>query len=133
MAAMIEIKGLDHVVLRVRDPARMVDFYCGVLGCTVERKLPGISLIQLRAGAALIDLLMVSEDKPRAPMEQGNMDHFCLQLGSFDETQICNYLAQYGVSVGATVIRYGAEGMGPSIYIHDPEGNVVELKGPAAR
>ena len=129
---MIEIKGLDHVVLRTHDQTRMVEFYRDVLGCAVERELPDIGLIQLRAGAALIDLVAVGKDKPKAPADQGNMDHFCVQLSSFDEGEIRKHLARYGVSVGETVSRYGAEGTGPSIYIHDPEGNTVELKGPPA-
>jgi glyoxylase I family protein len=42
-------------------------------------------------------------------------------------------LAPFNISVGETVERYGAEGTGPSVYFHDPEGNQIELKGPAAR
>jgi catechol 2,3-dioxygenase-like lactoylglutathione lyase family enzyme len=78
---MIRIREIDHLVLRVTDLERMLRFYCGVLGCTIERRLDAIGLVQLRAGRSLIDLVPV-------------------------------------------------EGEGPSIYVADPEGNVVELKGP---
>jgi extradiol dioxygenase family protein len=48
----------------------------------------------------------------------------------FDEAAIRSQLAKYGYSAGPVVQRYGAEGDGPSIYVTDPEDNVVELKGP---
>ena len=50
---MLEIKTIDHVVLRVQDVARMVRFYGEVLGCPVERELADFGSVQLRAGAAL--------------------------------------------------------------------------------
>jgi glyoxylase I family protein len=131
--------GLDHVVLRVRDLQRMLDFYGGVLGCPVERRLDDLGLVQLRAGAALIDLVPVASELGRAggagpapdPAAGGrNLDHFCLQVRPFDEAAIRAHLARHGLSAGPTERRYGAEGMGPSIYLLDPEGNTVELKGP---
>ena len=48
----------------------------------------------------------------------------------FDEEAIRAHLAAHGVEIGETAPRFGADGEGPSIYIHDPEGNTVELKGP---
>lgn len=128
--APILIAGLDHVVLRVRDTDRMVAFYRDVLGCAVEREVTGASLIQMRAGASLIDLVTVSADGGAVAAGPGNMDHFCVRVLPFDETAIRRHLAFHGVDAGATERRYGAEGSGPSIYIQDPEGNTVELKGP---
>ncbi len=58
------------------------------------------------------------------------MDHLCLRVEPFDEAAIRERLAEAGVEAGETARRYGAEGFGPSIYIEDPDGNVVELKGP---
>lgn len=132
---MITPRELDHLVLRVVDLDSMVGFYTGVLGCVVERRLDDIGLIQLRAGASLIDLVPVDSTLGkaggRAPGAEGrNLDHFCLRLESFDERAIRAHLADHDVAAGATEIRYGAEGEGPSIYVADPEGNVVELKGP---
>jgi uncharacterized protein involved in tolerance to divalent cations len=71
-------------------------------------------------------------DGPRADPAAGgrNLDHFCLRVLPFDEVAIRAHLARHGVSAGPTARRYGAEGMGPSIYLQDPEGNTVELKGP---
>jgi glyoxylase I family protein len=137
MTAPFGIAGLDHVVLRVRDVPAMARFYCGVLGCVVDKEQPKFGLTQLRAGAALIDLLDVDGPLGRvgggAPGETArNMDHFCLRIDPWDEAAITAHLHAAGIPIDDQGDRYGAEGYGPSIYIRDPEGNVVELKGPPA-
>jgi glyoxylase I family protein len=121
------IKNLDHVVLRVADVPRAIDFYCGTLGCQVERRVASIGLVQLRAGASLIDLVP-AEAGPDS--KAGNMDHFCLRIEPFDEAALRAHLASHGVEAGEFGQRYGAEGNGPSLYLEDPDGNIVELKGP---
>jgi len=130
-----KLQQLDHVVLRVRDVPRMVAFYRDVLGCTIERTQEAIGLTQLRAGDSLIDLVDVDGKLGRmggaAPGEQArNMDHFCLRVEPFDATTIVAHLEAHGVRLGEFGSRYGAQGEGPSQYLYDPEGNVVELKGP---
>ena len=133
---MIRIKRLDHVVIRAKNSVTMYDFYCDVLGCTVERESTAdLGLIQLRAGNALIDLVSVDGNLGRlggqAPGKGGrNMDHFCVLLESFNEHEIRTHLAKFNVIGSDLEQRYGAEGYGSSIYIQDPEGNTVELKGP---
>lgn len=131
----IALTGLDHVVLRIVDLDRALAFYRDALGCSVERRLDELGLIQLRAGSALIDLVPVDSLLGRAggagPGSDGhNMDHFALSLASFDEAAIRKQLEAHGIEVGETGTRYGAQGNGPSIYIRDPDGNTVELKGP---
>jgi glyoxylase I family protein len=131
---MIRIRELDHIVLRVVDLDKMVKFYMDVLGCTMERRQDEIGLVQLRAGRALVDLVPVDQKLGRMggapPGKEGrNVDHFCFRVEPFDEDQIRAHLARHGVESGATEARFGAEGEGPSIYINDPEGNTVELKG----
>jgi catechol 2,3-dioxygenase-like lactoylglutathione lyase family enzyme len=131
----IEIRGIDHVVLRVRDVERAIGFYCGVLGCREERRVDGLGLVQLRAGSGLIDLVDVAGPLGRLgggpPGDsERNVDHFALQLSSFEEASLRAELAAAGIEAGEVGERYGAEGMGPSLYIRDPDGNVVELKGP---
>ena len=121
------IRQLDHVVLRVRDMDAALAFYTGVLGCREERRLAGIGLVQLRAGASLIDLVPGEPDAAGA-----NMDHFALRIAPFDEAGLRAWLAAHGIAAAAAQPRYGAEGSGPSIYIRDPDGNTVELKGPPA-
>ena len=131
----IEIRGIDHVVLRVADLARAIGFYCGVLGCREERRVDALGLVQLRAGSALIDLVDVAGALGRLgggpPGDAGrNMDHFAIQLAAFDEPALRAELIAAGIEAGEVGERYGAEGLGPSLYIRDPDGNVVELKGP---
>ena len=132
---MIHLLGLDHVVLRVRDMPRVTRFYCDVLGCRVEKVQQELGLVQLRAGQSLVDLVSVDGELGMkggaAPGAEGrNMDHFCLRVEPFDPLAILAHLIRHGVVPGETKSRYGADGYGPSIYISDPEGNVIELKGP---
>jgi len=131
----IHIRDIDHLVLRVVDLARMERFYCEVLGCSVEKRQEAIGLVQLRAGRSLLDLVPVDGPLGRAggaaPGREGrNLDHFCFRIEPFDELAIRAQLRRHGVEAGPVEPRYGAEGEGPSIYVDDPEGNVVELKGP---
>jgi len=130
----IAIREIDHVVLRTAHPEAMLRFYTEVLGCPVERSLE-IGLVQLRAGRSLIDIVPADSDIGRRgggpPARDGkNMDHFCVRVDPFDEDAIRAHLRAHGIDAGATASRYGAEGDGPSIYIADPDGNTVELKGP---
>lgn len=132
---MLTIRSLDHLVLRVTDLQAMMAFYTDVLGCPVEKIQADLGLYQLRAGTALIDLVPV--DGPlgakggAAPGPEGrNLDHFCLQIDPFDAEAIIAHLRAKGADPAPVASRYGAEGQGPSIYVADPEGNVVELKGP---
>lgn len=131
----IDILGLDHVVLRVSDPQRAVAWYGAVLNACVERIIPGIGLTQLRVGSCLIDLVDVNAGAGRssgsAPGVAGrNMDHYCLRLATFDYKQIADHLKRHGVEPGKVERRYGAKGHGPSMYVTDPDGNTIELKGP---
>lgn len=130
----VRIGGLDHVVLRVGDLARAVDFYHKVLGCHIERELQQPRLVQLRAGASLIDLVPASVSPHEAPDKTGrNMDHFAVRVVGFDAAALKDHLQQNGIDPGEVRERYGAEGYGPSLYITDPDGNTVELKGEATR
>lgn len=127
----IKIRDIDHLVLRTRDLPRLLDFYCGTLGCRVERTLAHIGLTQLRAGRSMIDLLDLNSPNQDLSADAGrNMDHFCLRVEPFDADTIVRFLRERGFDPGTVEIRYGAEGDGPSIYVDDPDGNTVELKGP---
>lgn len=133
---MLTILGLDHLVLRVADLPRTIAFYTNVLGCSVEKIQENLGLYQLRAGSALIDLVPVDgplgQKGGAAPGAEGrNLDHFCLRIEPFDADAIIAWLRSHGADPAPVASRYGAEGQGPSIYVSDPEGNVVELKGPA--
>jgi catechol 2,3-dioxygenase-like lactoylglutathione lyase family enzyme len=130
----INVRAIDHVVLRVADLERMIGFYCDVLGLRLERGPGELKLAQLRAGSALIDLIDI--DGPLGAPGGGppahdapNVDHICLQVAPWDGEAIIAHLTAKGVDAGEIGTRYGADGMGPSIYINDPEGNGIELKG----
>ena len=131
---MINIQAIDHVVFRVRDLKRIADFYLDVLGARWERQCEDIGLYQLRIGTALVDLVPVDSKLGRAggaaPGEEGrNVDHVCFRVLPWDSDAIIAELADHGIETAVST-RYGAEGDGPSIYLTDPEGNNLELKGP---
>jgi catechol 2,3-dioxygenase-like lactoylglutathione lyase family enzyme len=124
--AALTVTGLDHVVLRVANLERSMAFYGEVLGCPVERELQTPRLVQMRAGSSMIDIV------PCQPGEKPgrNMDHFAVRIAKMDVPALTAHLARHGIDAGEVRRRYGAEGYGSSIYIEDPDGNTVELKGP---
>lgn len=133
---MIRLADIDHVVLRVVKLDAMIAFYCDVLGCHIERRQDEIGLVQLRAGHALVDLVPVDGKLGMmggaAPQREGrNVDHICFRVDGFDAPAIRAELAVHGVACGEVASRYGAQGEGPSLYLDDPEGNTIELKGPS--
>lgn len=134
MSAPFSVVRIDHVVLRTSDPAGLEAFYTEVIGCPVEKRQEKIGLTQLRAGAALIDIVALKPGEiTKSPGSAGgNMDHLCLRIDPFDPEAVRSHLAAHGIDCGEPVPRYGAEGSGPSIYFDDPEGNRIELKGPPA-
>ena len=130
-----QLRRIDHVVLRIANLSASLAFYEDVLGCTIEKRQEAIGLVQLRAGGSLIDLVPLDGALGRVggagPGQEGrNVDHFALQIAPFDEAAIRSHLGDHGVEIVQAGQRYGAEGEGPSIYVVDPDGNVVELKGP---
>jgi catechol 2,3-dioxygenase-like lactoylglutathione lyase family enzyme len=129
------LRAIDHVVLRISDLSASLHFYCEVLGCSVDKRQEGIGLIQVRAGTSLIDLVpldgMLGKRGGAGPGHEGrNLDHFAIQIAPFDEEKIRTHLAANGIEIVESGQRYGAEGTGPSVYVLDPDGNTVELKGP---
>jgi glyoxylase I family protein len=131
----VRIREIDHLVIRARDAERLARFYGEVLNCPIERRQDEIGLIQLRAGRSLIDIVPVDGKLGRkggaAPGADGhNMDHLCLRVEPWDAQALLAHLRAHGVDPGDIAQRYGAEGEGPSIYLSDPEGNTIELKGP---
>ncbi|MEO8718041.1 MAG: VOC family protein [Burkholderiales bacterium] len=133
---MISIRDIDHLVLRVRDIEAMRRFYCDVLGATHVAYRAEYGMSHLKVGRSMLDLITVDGKLGRAggaaPGREGrNLDHLCLRVEPFDQDAIVAHLNHHGVKVGEIHRRYGAEGNGISIYVTDPEGNIVELKGPS--
>ena len=131
---MIRVKMIDHIVLRTEHVETMIQFYSQVLGCKVERALPdNIGLTQLRAGKSLIDIVNVHSEMGRAgggapSGVEKNVDHFCLQIEAISEDDLKDWLESHGVEVGDFELRYGADAFGSSVYIRDPDNNIVELR-----
>jgi len=130
-----ELRRIDHIVLRVRDVDRSLHFYCDVIGCTIDKRQESVGLVQVRAGASLIDLIALDGELGRkggaGPAKEGrNVDHFAIQIEPFDKQAIGAHLSAHGVAIVEHGQRYGAQGEGPSVYVLDPDGNTVELKGP---
>jgi catechol 2,3-dioxygenase-like lactoylglutathione lyase family enzyme len=130
------VQRIDHLVLRVRSLERSVEFYRSVLGCDVARRRDELGLVHLRAGASMLDLVSVDGPLGRrggaaAGTEGRNVDHLCLRIDPYDEAALVQWLDSLGVQVTETTQKnFGAEGEGPSLYFQDPDGNLVELKGP---
>ena len=129
-----QIVDLDHIVLRVKDVERAIEFYTGTLGLAPHR------LEEFRAGEVpfpcarvndhtIIDLLPWTEDEPVGDGPR-NLDHFCMAVKEIDMAEFAEYLQSEGVTVHSerTGRRSGAQGMADSIYIKDTEGNTIELR-----
>jgi glyoxylase I family protein len=134
-AQLLQVLGIDHVVLRVADRERALGFYCGVLGLSVEREQPELGLTQLRAGRSLIDLVTTDgvlgrRDSGSAAKIGAGVDHIALEVGPLDESAVQAHFGHHGVDVVEAGLRYGARGEGLSLYVRDPDGNKIELKGP---
>ena len=127
------VLGLDHLVLRVRDLESSIDFYKRVLGATVERRLQTPRIVQLRVGESLLDLVPGGSESVRGRKTHANLDHFAFRVAPFDPAALIRKLARFGIEPGNVAERYGAKGYGPSVYFNDPDGNMIELKGPATR
>jgi glyoxylase I family protein len=131
------VERIDHIVFRVVDLERSIAFYGKVLGCHVEKRRDDLGLIHLRAGASMIDLVAVDGRLGRqggaAPgLAARNVDHLCLRIEPFDAPALVAHLASHNVSpTGPADKNFGAEGNGLSLYLCDPDGNLIELKGPS--
>ena len=130
---MFKVREIDHVVLRVVDLERMIAFYSRVLGCQVEWRRPDLGLVHLRAGSAMIDLVPVAGrlgelGGPPPGKEGRNVDHVCLRVEPFDADAIVAHLQAHGARMGEIRPRFGAQGEGVSVYVYDPEDNLIELK-----
>lgn len=125
--------GVDHVVVRARDIDAMLGFYRDVLGCPVAKHNEPLGLWHLDAGGSMIDLVDMNGKLGAAggppPGPGRNVDHVAIKVEPFDAEAIAAWFTARGVYPEAPAVRFGADGDGPSIYLRDPEGNGVELKG----
>lgn len=131
------VQRIDHLVLRVTNVEKSVAFYENVLRCVVVKRRDDLGLVHLRTGSSMIDLVAIDgrlgKTGGAGPGVEGrNVDHFCLRVDPFDAAALVAHLASHGAApLGDVTNNFGAEGDGPSLYFKDPDGNVIELKGPA--
>ncbi|MCD9088629.1 VOC family protein [Stenotrophomonas sp. SY1] len=136
MTLPFQIERIDHVVFRVSDIERSIAFYRQVLGCEVVRRRDHLGLVHLRAGASMIDLISIdgklgARGGAAAQAQGRNVDHLCLRIEPFDEAVLVNHLRGHGLAPTTAEVNFGAEGDGLSLYVVDPDGNGIELKGPS--
>lgn len=122
----MEISGIDHVVVKVSDLERSIHFYCDILGCKLQWRRDELSLAHLCVGTSFVDLL---EDKALSYSRGQNMDHLCLTVTDFNLEKVRSHLLAHGIELGTSGERFGASGWGQSLYISDPDGNGLELRG----
>jgi catechol 2,3-dioxygenase-like lactoylglutathione lyase family enzyme len=129
MVKKVQVTGLDHVVLRCADIEASLAFYCDVLGCEPDR------VEEWRRGetffpSARIDATTLIDLFPAPPgwdpqaAHEPNMEHFCLVIEPADLDALAE---QFPGSTRADGL-YGAQGLASSLYVHDPDGNTVELR-----
>ena len=125
--------GVDHVVIRAKDIDAMLGFYRDLLGCRVAKHNEPLGLWHLDAGGSMIDLVDINGKLGAAggppPGPGRNVDNIAIKVEPFDAEAIRAYFTASGVEPDQAAVRFGADGDGPSIYMRDPEGNGVELKG----
>ena len=131
---LVKIREMDHIVLRVRDVDKSLHFYTEILGLTPER------VEQFQAGAVrfpsvrlnddtIIDLFPCPDTEPIDRNAPRNQDHFCMVIEPTDLNELKSQFQAMGIEIQAGPgPRWGAHGNGTSLYVYDPDDNVVELR-----
>jgi len=133
-SAQLTVTALDHFVLRVRDLDRSIGFYRDLLGlpieCLDEYRAGTRPFVSARIGGQLIDLVPDPSYDAEAGLRSGGFMHLCVRVTGSLERDVLPRVRNNAVEVieDAPMIRLGATGYGPSIYVRDPDGYVVELK-----
>jgi len=124
------LKSIDHIVLTTRDLDSCIDFYTRVLGMTLERF--GEGRLALKFGAQKFNIHPPGFDagiKARTPTP-GSLDLCFLADAPLDE--VMARLNQHKVPIEeGPVVRTGARFAIRSVYIRDPDDNLIEISEPA--
>jgi catechol 2,3-dioxygenase-like lactoylglutathione lyase family enzyme len=127
---------MDHIVLNIKDDDKMIDFYSEIL------KIPTERLEEYRAGNVPFPSLRLSSDTiidlfPKKMWEKSarrgegheNVNHFCISVAKAEWEELWSRLEANGVAIEeGPVPRWGAHGVGTSIYFRDPENNLIEAR-----
>jgi glyoxylase I family protein len=130
----LQLRGVDHVALRVRSLDRSIAFYCSVLRCEVAARNEDAGIVHLRAGAQMIDLIwlegrMGKSGGAEPRVEARNMHHICLAYEPHDSDALFAYLDAQKIEHSAKPQdNLGAGGQGTSVYLADPDENLIEVK-----
>ncbi len=130
---LVKITELDHIVLRVRDVETSLRFYTQVLGLPAERveqwRAGEIRFPSARLNADTIIDFFASDQKPIGREGAKNQDHYCMVIEPTDMEELKAKFESIGVDIQAGPgKRWGSHGDGISLYIYDPDDNVVELR-----
>ena len=139
----VTVTEMDHIVLRVRDVDASLAFYHQLLGLPTERlaefKAGKVPFPSIRINADTIIDVFEFKDMPAPDQIHRNQDHFCIVIEPTDLSRVSEQLQALGVKpapvspfaaeeLGGPVKRWGAHGNGTSLYVYDPDGNIVELR-----
>ena len=130
---LVKITEMDHIVLRNKDVEESLRFYTEVLGLQAERvdrwRAGEIRFPSARINADTIIDFFGSEQDPIGKEGIKNQDHFCMVIEPTDMEELKNKFVEMGVAIQAGPgKRWGSHGDGISLYIYDPDDNVVELR-----
>ncbi len=131
--ALVKITEMDHIVLRNKDVEVSLKFYTEVLGMKAERvkewKAGEVRFPSARINADTIIDFFGSDQEPIAKDGIKNQDHFCMVIEPTDMEELKAKFEAMGVEIQAGPgKRWGSHGDGISLYIYDPDDNVVELR-----
>tara|TARA_B100000378_G_scaffold90747_1_gene71752 strand:+ start:587 stop:1030 length:444 start_codon:yes stop_codon:yes gene_type:complete len=131
--ALVKITEMDHIVLRNKDVEVSLKFYTKVLGLQAERidewRAGEVRFPSARINADTIIDFFGTDQEPIGKEGDKNQDHYCMVIEPTDMEELKSKFEAMGVEIQAGPgKRWGSHGDGISLYIYDPDDNVVELR-----
>ncbi|MFN0074814.1 MAG: VOC family protein [Chloroflexota bacterium] len=128
----MQLTGMDHIVLSVRDVERTLEFYTGILGLQPERvdtwRAGKHGFPSVRINDTTIIDLMLSPEAESSTRTAPNLNHFCMFTDGPLEPCI-EELEGNGIAIeNGPRMRWGARGNALSVYFRDPDNNQIEIR-----